>query len=202
MPANLLVPHLKGAVERIAARELLRECQWIANRFANELANDGIAIIDQHLKSVYISQNAQQLLSCHDQLPDHFLIACGNCLSTHNTTEKPAHFCFKTARRTIRAEVSALESINSALRFIIRMDTSLQEAPTTPQFTMRMKKLGLSRREMDVAQLLSQGLTSMAVADKLYISMRTVNNHLRSIYEKAGVHNRASLIYRLNDQHQ
>lgn len=200
--ANLLVPHLKGAVERIAARELLSECQWIADRFANELANDGIAILDQDLKTVYISHNAQQLLGCNDQLPDPFLVACGNCLSAHDITESPAHFCFKTARRTIRAEVRALESINSFPRFIIRLDTSLQEAPSTPQITIRMKKLGLSRREMDVAQLLSQGLTSMEIADKLYISVRTVNNHLRSIYEKAGVHNRASLIYRLNAPHQ
>ncbi len=200
--ANLLVPHLKGAVERIAARELLSECQWIADRFANDLANDGIAIIDQDLKTVYISQNAQQLLSCNDQLPDQFLIACGNCLSTHDISEKTAHFCFKAARRTVRAEISALESIHSSPRFMIRLDASLQEVPGSPQITRRMKKMGLSRREMDVAQLSSQGLTSMAIADKLFISVRTVNNHLRSIYEKAGVHNRASLIYRLNEPHR
>lgn len=61
----------------------------------------------------------------------------------------------------------------------------------------RMKKFGLSRREKEVVELLHQGLASMHIADRLNISVRTVNNHLRSVYDKSGVHNRTALLYQL-----
>lgn len=61
----------------------------------------------------------------------------------------------------------------------------------------RMEKFGLSRREKEVVELLHQGLTSMHIADRLHISVRTVNNHLRSVYDKSGVHNRTALLYQL-----
>jgi len=62
----------------------------------------------------------------------------------------------------------------------------------------RLAEFGLSRRERDVVSLLHKGLTSLAIADQLHISVRTVNNHLRTIFDKTGVHNRTSLIYRLS----
>ncbi|EED36865.1 transcriptional regulator, LuxR family protein [Luminiphilus syltensis NOR5-1B] len=61
----------------------------------------------------------------------------------------------------------------------------------------RMKRFGLSRREKQVVELLRQGLSSLHIADQLNISARTVNNHLRSVYDKCGVHNRTALIYQL-----
>ncbi len=61
----------------------------------------------------------------------------------------------------------------------------------------RMEKFGLSRREKEVVELLHQGLTSLHIADRLNISVRTVNNHLRSVYDKSGVHNRTALLYQL-----
>jgi len=61
----------------------------------------------------------------------------------------------------------------------------------------RMERFGLSRREREVVELLHQGLTSMHIADRLNISVRTVNNHLRSVYDKSGVHNRTALLYQL-----
>ncbi|MCB1697020.1 MAG: hypothetical protein KDI34_12380 [Halioglobus sp.] len=62
----------------------------------------------------------------------------------------------------------------------------------------RLAEFGLSRRERDVVSLLYKGLTSLSIAEQLHISVRTVNNHLRTIFEKAGVHNRTSLIYQLS----
>ncbi|MEM8561576.1 MAG: LuxR C-terminal-related transcriptional regulator [Pseudomonadota bacterium] len=66
----------------------------------------------------------------------------------------------------------------------------------------RMVSLGLSRREQEVVSLVHKGLTSQAISDALHISVRTVNNHLRSIFEKTGVHNRTSLLYLLEHPEQ
>jgi DNA-binding CsgD family transcriptional regulator len=51
---------------------------------------------------------------------------------------------------------------------------------------------GLSAREVEVLRLVAQGLTNPQVADRLYLSPRTVEQHLRSIYNKLGVSTRAA----------
>ena len=51
---------------------------------------------------------------------------------------------------------------------------------------------GLSARELDVLRLVSEGLTDREVAERLYVSPRTINQHLRSIYNKLGVNSRTA----------
>ncbi|HEU5424681.1 MAG TPA: response regulator transcription factor, partial [Nitrolancea sp.] len=53
---------------------------------------------------------------------------------------------------------------------------------------------GLSAREVDVLRLAAQGLTSAQIAARLSLSRRTVEQHLRSIYNKLGVDNRAAAV--------
>jgi DNA-binding NarL/FixJ family response regulator len=49
----------------------------------------------------------------------------------------------------------------------------------------------LSPRELEVLGLVAQGLTSAQVAERLFLSPRTVNAHLNSIYHKLGVSSRS-----------
>jgi DNA-binding NarL/FixJ family response regulator len=51
---------------------------------------------------------------------------------------------------------------------------------------------GLTGREVEVLRLVAAGLTDAEVAERLFVSVRTVNAHLRSIYRKAGVPSRAA----------
>jgi ATP/maltotriose-dependent transcriptional regulator MalT len=50
----------------------------------------------------------------------------------------------------------------------------------------------LTTRETEVLRLLAQGLPNAAIADRLSLSRRTVEQHLRSVYDKLGVDNRAA----------
>lgn len=65
-------------------------------------------------------------------------------------------------------------------------------ARLSDQLPLRRAPNTLSEREMDVLRLVSEGLTDREVADRLFISPRTVNQHLRSIYNKLGVGSRAA----------
>ena len=60
----------------------------------------------------------------------------------------------------------------------------MQSSPSTPN--------GLTAREVEVLRLLAQGLTSAQIAERLVISVVTVNFHVRSIYSKLGVSSRAT----------
>ncbi|MER6084509.1 LuxR C-terminal-related transcriptional regulator [Streptomyces sp. NPDC001833] len=53
----------------------------------------------------------------------------------------------------------------------------------------------LSGREREIAHLVSQGMTNHRVAEALFLSVRTVETHLRQIYRKLGVANRATLTH-------
>jgi predicted ATPase/class 3 adenylate cyclase/DNA-binding CsgD family transcriptional regulator len=50
----------------------------------------------------------------------------------------------------------------------------------------------LSRRELEVLQLVAEGLTTREMADRLYISPKTADHHIQHIYTKIGVSNRAA----------
>jgi len=49
----------------------------------------------------------------------------------------------------------------------------------------------LSKREQEILSYLSKGHTYKEIAEELYISVETVRTHLRNIYEKLHVRNRA-----------
>lgn len=53
----------------------------------------------------------------------------------------------------------------------------------------------LTHREKDVISQLILGKSNKLIAHELHISIRTVENHLRSIYEKLGVHTRAQVVH-------
>jgi HD-GYP domain-containing protein (c-di-GMP phosphodiesterase class II) len=51
---------------------------------------------------------------------------------------------------------------------------------------------GLSSRQVDVLRLAARGLTTQAIADRLYISPKTADHHIQHIYDKIGVSTRAA----------
>ncbi|HEX5501606.1 MAG TPA: AAA family ATPase [Thermomicrobiales bacterium] len=51
---------------------------------------------------------------------------------------------------------------------------------------------GLTAREVAVLRLVAEGLTDAQVAERLFLSRHTVSTHLRAIYGKLGVENRAA----------
>ena len=55
----------------------------------------------------------------------------------------------------------------------------------------------LSSREREVSVLISRGSTNEQIGEKLNISEPTVKTHLRNIYSKIGVNDRARLVSRI-----
>jgi DNA-binding NarL/FixJ family response regulator len=51
----------------------------------------------------------------------------------------------------------------------------------------------LTRREREISELVADGLTNRAIADRLVLSERTVEGHIRSILAKLQLTNRTEL---------
>jgi len=52
----------------------------------------------------------------------------------------------------------------------------------------------LSRRELDVLRLMTEGLNTAGIAERLRLSRATVRNHAQSIFAKLGVHSRLEAV--------
>jgi non-specific serine/threonine protein kinase len=86
------------------------------------------------------------------------------------------------SRETVIAEASALaEQLASSLPAAIQSGAASYPA-------------GLSEREVEVLRLVAAGLTNAQVAERLFISPRTVNAHLNRIYGKLNVTGRGAAI--------
>jgi len=49
-----------------------------------------------------------------------------------------------------------------------------------------MNSIGLTKREAEIAELLAWGACKKEASNMLFLSVRTVENHARNIYEKIG----------------
>lgn len=56
-----------------------------------------------------------------------------------------------------------------------------------------LQALGVTSREVDVLKLVVEGLSNREIAERLYLSSRTVESHLASLMRKTGVHTRLAL---------
>lgn len=54
--------------------------------------------------------------------------------------------------------------------------------------------LGLSKRQLEIVDLVVQGCSNREIEDKLFISRRTVENHIYTIYRRLGIKNRVQLV--------
>jgi DNA-binding NarL/FixJ family response regulator len=63
-----------------------------------------------------------------------------------------------------------------------------------PDFWRGTEKIHLTKREVRVLKLVASGRTNKEIANKLFVSEKTVKNHLNHIYKKMGVKNRAQAV--------
>jgi DNA-binding CsgD family transcriptional regulator/tetratricopeptide (TPR) repeat protein len=69
-------------------------------------------------------------------------------------------------------------------------DLGVRYVPRGPQAVTRMNPSGLTERQLEVLRLLGEGLTNAQIADRLVVSVRTVDHHVSAVLQKLGVDNR------------
>jgi DNA-binding CsgD family transcriptional regulator len=61
------------------------------------------------------------------------------------------------------------------------------------------ERFQLTKRQVEIVLLIRQGLTYKEIAEALFISEKTVSNHLQNVYEKTGAGNKMQLLHILTD---
>jgi DNA-binding CsgD family transcriptional regulator/tetratricopeptide (TPR) repeat protein len=71
--------------------------------------------------------------------------------------------------------------------------------PRGPAAATRINPAGLTERQVEVVQLLAQGMTNAEIAGRLVLSVRTVDSHVAAALEKLGAHTRKEAVARAAD---
>jgi len=69
--------------------------------------------------------------------------------------------------------------------------------PATQTFTLneqRLKDLGITRRELEILELIAQGMSNREIADKLFVSENTVKTHSSRLFDKLSARRRTQAV--------
>ncbi|MBV6646222.1 MAG: DNA-binding response regulator [Cyclobacteriaceae bacterium] len=64
---------------------------------------------------------------------------------------------------------------------------------------VKSKEVGLSNREAEVLQLMTEGLSNQEIADRLFVSMNTIKTHTSNIYVKLHVKRRTQAVQKASE---
>ena len=57
-----------------------------------------------------------------------------------------------------------------------------------------MNELGISKRELEVLQLMAEGLSNQEIAERLFVSLNTIKTHTSNLFEKLDVKRRTQAV--------
>jgi DNA-binding CsgD family transcriptional regulator len=95
--------------------------------------------------------------------------------------------------RWVMIEAAALEDGGEG-----EIAVTLRAATATETFELFCRVYALSQRERELVALLAAGLDTRAITRRLFISRHTVQDHLKSVFAKVGIHSRRELLARLS----
>jgi len=73
----------------------------------------------------------------------------------------------------------------------------IREVPAPQVFTVnetRLRELGITRRELEILELIANGLSNREIAEKLFVSENTVKTHSSRLFDKLSARRRTQAV--------
>jgi NarL family two-component system response regulator LiaR len=175
-----------------------------------------ILILDQIILRDLAAMDLEGILDYKDKLPTMKVIIVGNRYNEENVmammqggaqgffrAEKDDEHLIKCIRVVARGEYWLdAELTKRVFEEVIKEFAEKKDRLKSLAHLSPAKLKMLSPREMEVLALISESMTNEEIADKLFLSPKTVKTHLRNIFSKSGMRNRveAALVYTRHTQ--
>jgi DNA-binding CsgD family transcriptional regulator len=164
-----------------------------------ETFGPGVIVLDHTLTPVSSTAAARSWL---DSFPDAPMLAAFDMLpaviypaaatARTGTSGAGTHAIVQAVdRRWVMIEAAMLEGDD-----VGQIAVTLRAATATETFKLLCRAYALSERERQVVAALVAGLDTRSVAQRLFISRYTVQDHLKSVFAKTGVRSRRELLAR------
>jgi DNA-binding CsgD family transcriptional regulator len=85
------------------------------------------------------------------------------------------------------------------LRLTRRAPALPAAAPESQRNEAELQRLGISKREFEVLELIARGLSNREIAEKLFISLNTVKTHSSNLFLKLEARRRTQAIQRAKE---
>jgi DNA-binding CsgD family transcriptional regulator len=97
----------------------------------------------------------------------------------------------------VNTDVTDIVHKMSGIHYLVSKDGSVFRPPDE-----ELLKLGpgYSARELEILRCISEGLDSEQIAEKLFLSVHTVNTHRRNILDKSGARSTHELVIKLQEE--
>ncbi len=193
-----IAPIVGSTIARLTFKEHLEKYKLLSENLKSVWDNTGYLILDDALQIKEMSDCVRN--KTYGNLP--FLMqrvsqAVTSLIKSGRRQVNISSLCPDSDRtalnQNINFSVSKTISENGVLRFIVRLGF----VHTNIAISKCAEEFGWTLREGEIVMTLAQGLTNTQISESLLISVRTVENHLRSIYSKADVTSRTQLLRQL-----
>lgn len=161
---------------------------------------DNATSVLKHLES--INATIPQLILCDVHLNDTMTgvdlcriltekYSCKVIFITGSTSEE---FIVEAAKMNAIYLVKPVQQsqVKVAIQMVMSQLNAESKTPSNPPV------LNLTRRELQIVELIEKGMNSKQIADSLFISLETIHTHRKNILSKNKVNNFSELIYLLN----
>ncbi|GAA4004135.1 helix-turn-helix transcriptional regulator [Streptomyces plumbiresistens] len=195
---HLATPHYVEAAVRTGDSRVARVAHADYHRWACAvLSPDDLAL----------SARCRALLAPDGEAVEHY--RCALDLHSHGTRDferARTELLFGSALRRLRRRTEARDRLHSALEAFdsfgaphcaaqARTELRALGAPTAPAHTAPDTPTArLTAQQLRVAKMAAEGATNREIADRLALSPRTIDHHLRGVFTRLGIRSRIELV--------
>jgi DNA-binding CsgD family transcriptional regulator len=198
-PFDIEDANLMRDAARILARRLRQASVSATDDGGVDAGQTGVLLIGEDLQPRGFTQAARDwftLLKASEQpestpLPTHVYAVVGRLLAAEagNDPRRPARVRVRTSGgRWAIIEAARMDGVANAIA------VSVHGATAEDILALVSRAYGLSARERELVALVLEGLNTRELAERMFISRYTVQDHLKSVFDKLGVRSRRELV--------
>jgi DNA-binding NarL/FixJ family response regulator len=185
---------LREGLSRLLTESGVEVCETVGDAAklieAVDRHHPDIAIVDIRMPPTYTHEGAAAAIELRERMPALGVLLLSQAVETHFASQLLARHAERFGY-LLKDRVVDVETLMGALGTISAGGTVLD--PEIVRHLMRADSASdpvaaLTERERDVLALMAEGRSNSAIADRLTVSLKTVESHIANIFSKLGLH--------------